>query len=66
MSPFDALYGRSCNTPMICSDLVNRILIGRDMLEDMEHEVHVIKKNIKETQDRKKIYAYQNIFFKEF
>jgi len=32
MSPFEALYGWSCNTPVNWSDLVNRVLIGPDFL----------------------------------
>lgn len=36
MSPFDELYGRSCNTPIGWSDLVSRVLIGPGMLADME------------------------------
>jgi len=36
MSLFEALYGRSCNTPISLSDPVNRVLIGPNMLADME------------------------------
>lgn len=36
MSMFEALYGKSCNTPVSWSDQVNRVLIGPDMLADME------------------------------
>lgn len=36
MIHFEALYGWNCNTPIIWSDPVNMILIGLDMLADME------------------------------
>jgi len=49
MSPFEALYGRSCNTPISWSDLVNMVLIGMDLLVDMEQDMQVIKKNLKVT-----------------
>ena len=39
MSPFDALYGQSCNTPISWSDPISKVLIGRDMLADMEQEM---------------------------
>jgi len=39
MSPFESLYGWSCNTPISCSDLVGRVLIGLDMLINMEQEI---------------------------
>jgi len=35
MSPFEALYGDSCNTPISWSDLVSRVLIGSNMLASM-------------------------------
>ena len=52
MSPFEALYGRSCNTPISWSDLVRRVLIGPNILKEMEKDIHVIKNNLKATQDR--------------
>ena len=52
MSPFKALYGWSCNTPISWSDPMNRVLIGSNMLTDMEREMQVTKKNLKTTQDR--------------
>lgn len=47
MSLFEALYGRICNTPISWSDPVNKVLIGLDMLVDMEQEMKVINKNLK-------------------
>eukprot|EP00253_Pinus_taeda_P025427 PITA_25427 len=41
MSPFEALYERSCNTPISYIDPVNIVLIGPDMLGDMEKEMQV-------------------------
>jgi len=34
MSPFEELYGWSCNTPISWSDLVSNVLIGPDMLAE--------------------------------
>lgn len=36
MSPFDALYGWICNTPIRWSDPVNKVQIEPDMLVEME------------------------------
>ena len=36
ISPFEALYGQSCNTPINWSDPVNRVLIGPHMFKYME------------------------------
>jgi len=65
MSIFEALYGWSCNTPISWSDLVNKVLIGPDMLVYMEQEMQVIKKNLKATEDRQNIYVDQHRVFKE-
>ena len=66
MSPFEALYGRSCNTPISLSDPLNRVLIGPNMLADMEQEMQVTKKNLKVAQDMQQSYANQHEVFKEF
>eukprot|EP00253_Pinus_taeda_P002032 PITA_02032 len=52
MSPFKALYGRICNTPIISSDPMNKVLIGPDMLTDMDQEMQAVKKNIKVKKDK--------------
>jgi len=39
MSHFEALYGWSCNTPINWSDPVTKVLIGPDVLADMEQEM---------------------------
>jgi len=52
MSLFEALYERSCNTPISWSDPVNKVLIRPDMLVDMEQEMKVIRKNLKAAQYR--------------
>ena len=47
MSPFETLYGWSCNTPISWSDPVNMVLIRLNMLVEMEEEMQVMKKNLK-------------------
>jgi hypothetical protein len=39
MSPFEYLYGRQCKIPINCSNPVDRITIGPDMLKEMEQQV---------------------------
>ena len=36
MAPFQALYGRPCRTPLSWDSLEDRILLGPEMLRDME------------------------------
>ena len=35
-SPFEILYGRKCNTPISWSILVDRLMLGPELLKDME------------------------------
>jgi len=39
MSLFEELHEKSCNTPISWSDPLNMVLIGLDMLEEMEQEM---------------------------
>ena len=55
MSLFEALYGWCCNTLINWSDPVNRVLIGPNMLVEMEQEMQVIKKNKGSTKKGRKV-----------
>ena len=47
MSPYESLYGRRCKTPMTWDNLVDMIVLGPELLKEMEQEVAKIKKNLK-------------------
>jgi len=66
MTPFEVLYGWSYNNPINWSDPMNRVLIGLDMLEDMENGMKVIMNNLKVGQDRQKSYEDHHKEFSEF
>ena len=66
MSPFDALYGRRCRTPVSWDNPVDRVIVGPKMLKDMEEQMLRIGKNLKIAQDIQKSYADRNINFREF
>ena len=57
MSPFEALYGRQCHTPINWSSPETKLMLGPEMLAEMELEVRKIKQNLKAAQDRQKVYA---------
>ena len=50
--PFEILYGCNCNTPISWSSHVDRLMLGPDLLEDMELTVKHVQKNLKVSQDR--------------
>ena len=39
MSPYEALYGRRCRTPVTWDKPVNRVVFGPEFLKEMEKEV---------------------------
>jgi hypothetical protein len=52
MSPFEALYGRKCNTPVSWDNPTDRVVLGLEFPKDMEDQMVKIKHNLKATQDR--------------
>ena len=53
-SPFEILYGRKCNTPISWSNLVDRLVLGPELLKEIEEIVKQVQGNLKTAQDRQK------------
>jgi hypothetical protein len=66
MSPFEALYGRKCNTPMSWDNPADRKIVGSELLKEIEDQMIKIKQNLKDAQDRQKRYADKNRAHREF
>jgi hypothetical protein len=66
MSPFEALYVKKCNTPVRWDNLAYRAVVGPELLREMEEKMLKIKHNLKDSQDRKKIYADKGRTHREF
>jgi hypothetical protein len=66
MSPFEAIYGRKCNTPISWDNQTDREIIGPGFLREMEEKLLNIKKILKVSQDMKKIYSHKGRAHKEF
>ena len=54
MSPYEALYERRCRTLVTWDNPMNRIVLGPELLKEMEQEVVKIRQNLKIAQDRQK------------
>ena len=52
MSPFEALYGRQCSALINLSSPETRLILGPEMLPEMESEIRKIRQNLKAAQDR--------------
>jgi hypothetical protein len=52
MSPFEALYGRRCRTPLNWSETGERKIFRPDLVVEAEDKVRVIQANLKTAQSR--------------
>ena len=57
MSPFEALYGRKCRTPLLWSEVGEREFFGPTSIEEAEENVAKVRENLKAAQSRQKSYA---------
>ena len=46
MSPFENLYGHECNTPISWSSLVDKLMLGPELLKDMKLTVKKVQQNL--------------------
>jgi co-chaperonin GroES (HSP10) len=57
MSPFEALYGRPCHTPLSLSKSGERVIFGSDIMTEAEEKMKQIQANILAAQSRQKSYT---------
>ena len=57
MSPYEALYGKQCRTPLCWNETGERKLLGPEIVQATVDKINVIHAKLKIAQDRKKIYA---------
>ncbi|XP_019059514.1 PREDICTED: uncharacterized protein LOC104825588 [Tarenaya hassleriana] len=57
MPPYEALYGRSCKTPLCWTEIGERRIFGPEIVEETTEVIRKIKVNLKVAQDRQKSYA---------
>jgi ribonuclease HI len=57
MSPYEALYGRKCRTPLMWSEVGDRVIEGPDFIAAAEDKVAEIRENLRAAQSRQKSYA---------
>src|SRR5713101_3370044 len=66
MSLYEALYGRRCRTPVNWDNPMNRVVLGPELLKEMEQEVVKIRQNLKVARDIQKSYANKHRMNREF
>jgi len=57
MSPFEALYGRNCRTPMMWSKVGERSFFGPAKIKDAEEGVAQVRENLRIAQSQQKSYV---------
>jgi hypothetical protein len=57
MSPFEALYGRKCRTPLYWDQTRERQFFGPKLIQEAEEQVQIIRENLRIAQSRQKSYA---------
>jgi hypothetical protein len=57
MSPFEALYGRKCRTPLYWDQTGERQFFGPELIQEAEEQVRMIRENLRIAQSRQKSYV---------
>jgi hypothetical protein len=57
MSPFEALYGKNCRTPLHWDQPGERQVFGPDILLEAEENIRMVRENLKAAQSRQRSYA---------
>ena len=66
MTPFEVLYGIKCDILIQWDNLVDWIMIGCDMLKELNQMENKVKQNLKTSHDRHKSYVDMKCVHKEF
>jgi hypothetical protein len=57
ISPFEALYGRNCRTPLHWDQPGERQVFRPDILVEAEENIRMVRENLKAAQSRQRSYA---------
>jgi hypothetical protein len=57
MSPFEALYGWNCQTPLHCDQPGERQVFGLEILLEAEENIRMVRENMKAAQSGQQSYA---------
>ncbi|WVZ76066.1 hypothetical protein U9M48_024068, partial [Paspalum notatum var. saurae] len=66
-SPFEALYGRRCRTPLFWNQKGEKQVFGPNLIRDAEQQIKMVRENLRVAQSRQKSYAdvrRKNLTFK--
>ena len=58
MTPYEALYGRSCRSPLCWTEVGESSITGPDLIRDTSEKVSLIRQRLLKAQSRRKSYAH--------
>ncbi|WVZ94003.1 hypothetical protein U9M48_039947 [Paspalum notatum var. saurae] len=56
-SPFEALYGRRCRTPLFWNQTGEKQVFGPDLIKDAEQQIKMVRENARVARSGRKSYA---------
>ena len=66
MAPFEVLYDRKCHTRVTQDILVDQLMLGTELLKELEQIVKKVQPHLKYEQNRLKSYTNRNRPNKEY
>jgi len=57
MTPYEALYGRKCRTPLCWFEFRENLLLSPELIQQIINKIRMIQAKLKTTQNRQKSYA---------
>jgi hypothetical protein len=57
MVPFEFLYGRPCQMPLSWDRLEDRVLVGPEVIQEMEDQMKTIRQRIKEARIDRRVMS---------
>ncbi|WVZ51991.1 hypothetical protein U9M48_003087 [Paspalum notatum var. saurae] len=56
-SPFEALYGKRCRTPLFWNQIGEKQVFGPDIIQDAEQQLRIVQENLRVAQSRQRSYT---------
>ena len=57
MTPYEALYGRKCRTPICWDEVGKQKLNSEELIKVSTEKIQIVRERLKVSQDRQKSYA---------
>ena len=59
MAPYEALYGKSCRSPLCWTKVGEAAMLGPELVQETTEKIKLIRQRLVKAQSRQKSYAHQ-------